>query len=221
MKIMGKIQVKRPPTIREEVYKYLRRKILTGDAPPGTRLVESKLAEEISTSRTPVREALHTLEMEKLIESNPRVGYVVRKITVDEVEEICEIRLALESLATKWASEKITAGQLARLEKIIEATEKAIQRNDTQAVVDLDTEFHDIICQASGSPRLNVMSQTLRDHMLRFRMKGLCDVDVAERSNQGHRMIVEAIKNKDINEIELAVRFHLNRTMKDLKERIE
>jgi DNA-binding GntR family transcriptional regulator len=127
----------------------------------------------------------------------------------------------LEALATKWASEKITVGQLARLGKIIEATEKAVQRNDTQAVVDLDTEFHDIICQASGSPRLNVMSQTLRDHMLRFRMKGLCDADVAERSNQGHRMIVDAIKNKDINEIELAVRFHLNRTMKDLKERIE
>lgn len=220
MRIMEKIQVERPPTIREEVYKYLRRKILTGEAPPGTRLVESKLAEEISTSRTPVREALHNLEMEKLIESIPRVGYVVRKISVDEVEEICEIRFSLESLAAKWAAQKITAAQLKRLDKIIDATEKAIQKNDNQAVVDLDTEFHDIICQASGSLRLNVMSQTLRDHMLRFRIKGLCDTDVAERSNQGHRMIVDAMRNKDIKEIELAIRFHLNRTMKDLKERI-
>jgi DNA-binding GntR family transcriptional regulator len=178
------------------------------------------LAEEISTSRTPVREALHNLEMEKLIESIPRVGYVVRKINVDEVEEICEIRFSLESLAAKWAAQKITAAQLKRLDKIIDATEKAIQKNDTQAVVDLDTGFHDIICQASGSLRLNVMSQTLRDHMLRFRIKGLCEADIAKRSNQGHRMIVDAIRNKDINEIELAVRFHLNRTMKDLKERI-
>ena len=217
---MEKIQLERPPTIREEVYKYLRQKILTGEAPPGARLVESKLAEEISTSRTPVREALHNLEMEKLIESIPRVGYVVRRISFDEIREICEIRLALESLATRWAAERITAAQLTRLAKIVEATEKAIQRNHTQAVIELSTEFHDIICQASGSLRLNLMSQTLRDHMLRFRMSGLCDADVAERSNQGHRMIVAAIISKDAKEIEAAVRFHLGRTMEDLKEKI-
>jgi DNA-binding GntR family transcriptional regulator len=217
MNLLEKIEICRPPTIREEVYKILRQKILTGEAPPGTKLIEVKLAQEINTSRTPVREALHKLEMENLVESIPRVGYVVRKIGTQDVDEICEIRFSLESLAAKWASEKITSNQLARLEEIISETDRAIRLNETTPVIDLDTEFHDIICHASGSKRLIVMSQTLRDHMLWFRIKGLSIAHIAERANQGHRLIIDAIKSKNFSEIESAVWFHMDQTRKDLK----
>jgi DNA-binding GntR family transcriptional regulator len=149
-----------------------------------------------------------------------RLGYVVRKISADDVDEICEIRCALESLASKWASERITSNQLARLEEIISETEKAIRINDTYPVIDLDTEFHAIICRASGSRRSIVMSRTLREHMLWFRIKGLGVADIAQRANQGHRMIVEAIKSKNYNEIESAVWFHMDQTRKDLKGRM-
>lgn len=216
MAILEKITLKRSPTMREEVFKHLRHKILTGEAAPGTKLNEVLLADEIGSSRTPVREALHNLEMEKLIKSVPRIGYIVREIEREEVEEMIEIRIALETLATKWASEKISPPDLDRLGNNIIQTENSIRRKDIPRVVELDTEFHDIICKASKSQRIEEISQTLRDHMLRFRMVGLGMAEIAERSNAGHRRIVDAIKSKNMKKIESAVRYHLNWTRKDL-----
>ena len=72
MEIMEDLEIKPRPVIREVVYEYLRNKILTGTIRSGERLSEGKLAQSINTSRTPVREALHKLEMESLIKSNPR-----------------------------------------------------------------------------------------------------------------------------------------------------
>ena len=218
MTTLNDISIKSPPTIREEVYKYLREKILAGQVAPGDRLIETKLAEEINTSRTPVREALHKLEMERLIQSIPRVGYVVRAITEEEVEEICEIRLAVETLAVKWASAKITSKEVKRLEKIIVLTNNHIMKSETQAVVELDTEFHNIICKASRSQRIQEISHNLRDHMLRFRIKGLSVPEIASRSNEGHHRILNALRKGDVNDIESAVSFHLNSTKRDVKK---
>ena len=221
MPILKKFQLEQPPTIREEVFKYLRHKILAGEIKPDERLIEARLAEEIGTSRTPVREALHKLEMENLIQSIPRVGYVVREITEEELDEILQIRLALESLSAKWAALKIRTEDLDRLDEIIELTDKSIEAGDMDAVIELDGEFHDIISKSSRSRRLEEMSQTLRDHMLRLRLKGLGVPEIAIRSNQGHRKIVEALKKKDPKEIEAAISFHLNGTRKSVSERIQ
>jgi DNA-binding GntR family transcriptional regulator len=98
---MKKLVIRPGKTIREKVYEYLREGILSGTIKAGGRLVESDLADSIGTSRTPVREALHTLEREGLVESLHRVGYVVRPISELEVSELCEIRLVLEALALR------------------------------------------------------------------------------------------------------------------------
>jgi DNA-binding GntR family transcriptional regulator len=214
--VLQKLIIQNYPTIREQVYDHIRRAILSGEIASDERLVEGKLSEELGTSRTPIREALHKLEMEKLVRPIPRVGYVVREITEEEIEEICEIRAALETLAAKWASTKITPKELARLERIVLMTDKHIERNETQVVVDLDTEFHDILCRAGKSRRLEEISQSLRDHMLKFRIKGLCFPEIARRSNEGHRHILQAIKSKNRKKIESAVRFHLGRTKDDV-----
>src|SRR4030042_1887168 len=78
-------------------------------------MVETRLAEEIRTSRTPVREALHMLEREGLLESIPRVGYRVKQIHWNEVEEVCEIRAVNETLAARWAMDRITHQELQAL----------------------------------------------------------------------------------------------------------
>ena len=84
--------IKDPISIRKKVYAAIREHILDGSFPPGERLVESRIAEQIKTSRTPVREALHLLESEGLLESIPRAGYRVKPLHWEEVEEICEIQ---------------------------------------------------------------------------------------------------------------------------------
>ena len=221
MPVLKKFQLEQPPTIREEVYKYLRHKILIGEIGSDERLIEARLAEEIGTSRTPVREALHKLEMENLIQSIPRVGYVVREITEAELDEILQIRLALESLSAKWAASRISAEELERLDDIIELTDQSIAAGEMDTVIELDGEFHDIISKASQSRRLEEMSQTLRDHMLRLRLKGLGVPEIAVKSNQGHRKILRALKKKDPVQIEAAVNYHLNGTRKSVSERIQ
>ncbi len=74
---MVRLVIKDSDTIRKKVYHHIREKILSGKIAPGERLIETRLAQDIGTSRTPVREALHSLELEKLIKSIPRVGYIV------------------------------------------------------------------------------------------------------------------------------------------------
>src|SRR5512136_2324873 len=103
---MRRLLIKKGKTIRRRIYDRLREQLLSGEIPPHVHLIETKIAKEIGTSRTPVREALHSLEIEGLIESIPRVGYVVKSIDAEEVEEICEIRAAIEGIAVRWAMEK-------------------------------------------------------------------------------------------------------------------
>ncbi len=216
MEIMNGFRIEPRPTIREEVYDYLRRMILVGKIRSGQRLMEGKLAEELRISRTPIREALSKLEMEKLIYPVPKGGYEIREFTEKEVKEICEIRMVTETLAAKWAAPKITSKEFERLDRIIQLTDKYIDRHESQKVVELDTEFHDIICIASRSKIIEEINRRLRDHMLMFRMKGLCVADIARRSNEGHRRIARALGKRDIKEIESAFKYHLTRTKRDV-----
>src|SRR5512136_1910356 len=116
---MRRLVIKNSETIRRKIYHHLREQLLNGEIPAQEHLVETKIAKAIGTSRTPVREALHSLELEGLIESIPRVGYVVKPLREEEVEEICEIRAAIEGVATRWAMKKAGRKLTAELRKNI------------------------------------------------------------------------------------------------------
>jgi DNA-binding GntR family transcriptional regulator len=119
--------IEHPVSIREKVYDYLRNEILSNRIPAGTRLVEGRLAKQINVSRTPIREALHILEMEGLVESIPRVGYRVKELRWEDVEELCEIRAVNEILAARWAMKRITPQELAAMKHNIDTAEAEIQ----------------------------------------------------------------------------------------------
>ena len=105
---------------------------------PHQHLIEAKIARDIGTSRTPVREAFHSLELEGLFESIPRVGYVVKPISEKEVEEICEIRAAIEKLAARWAMGKAHGKLVGELKKNITASEERVSKGDVRSFVDMD-----------------------------------------------------------------------------------
>jgi DNA-binding GntR family transcriptional regulator len=167
---MKKLVIKESKTIRRKVYDFLREQLLSGEIPPHERLIETKIAQEVGISRTPVREALHNLEMEGLIEAIPRVGYVVKPISKDEIEEICQIRTINECLAARWAMQRITPKELQALEKNLSVSEAEVKKGNPRSFVELDAEFHEIVARASGSERLLELCQTLRRHMLRYRI---------------------------------------------------
>jgi len=171
-----KLVIERTDTIRRKVYSHLRAQILSGEYAPQERLFETKISDEIGASRTPVREALHSLELEGLIECLPKVGYVVKSISDQEVAEICEIRGLIEGLAARWAVEKAR-------EKLIEELKKNIVVSETKTT------------------------------------QGVAHVyatDNVVRAIEGHKGILEALEKGEAEEINQAIRRHLEQSKKDI-----
>jgi GntR family transcriptional regulator, rspAB operon transcriptional repressor len=210
-----KLVIKDSPTIRRKVYKYVREAILSGEIGPNERLIEAKIAAEIGTSRTPVREALHSLEIEGLVESLPRIGYMVKAISDQEVVELWEIRFLIEGLAARWAMEKAGDRLIRELKKNIESSEKLVARGDISTIADVDAQFHEIIARLSGGKRLLELSQTLRRHALRYRIESMYLPNTALRAIEGHRAILNAIESGDADAVTATLRRHLDQSKAD------
>lgn len=213
---MRRLIIKDTKTIRRRVYEHLREQLLNGEIAPPEHLIEARIAKELGTSRTPVREALHSLELEGLIESIPRVGYVVKPISGQEFEEICEIRMAIEGVAARWAMEKANKKLIEELKKNISISDLKVSRGDAKAFIDLDARFHEIIARHSGSQRLLELAQTLRRHMLRYRIQSIYSVDNVLRAIDGHRGVLRAIEKRDLEEVNKAIRHHMEQVKKDV-----
>jgi DNA-binding GntR family transcriptional regulator len=179
-------------------------------------MIEAKIAKELGTSRTPVREALHSLELEGLIEAIPRVGYVVKAISEQEVEEICEIRMAIEGVAVRWAMEKAHKKLVEELKKNISLSDEKVSKGEVKAFVGMDARFHQIIARFSGSKRLRELAQTLRRHMLRYRIQSIYSVDNVLRAIEGHKGILRAIEKRSLEEVNKAIRYHMEQSKRDI-----
>jgi DNA-binding GntR family transcriptional regulator len=213
---MKKLVIKDSDSIRRKVYNHLREQILSGQIAPQQRLIETKIAQEIGTSRTPVREALHNLEVEGLIESIPRVGYRVRFLNSTEVEEICAIRATIEGMAADWAMNKAPGKLVTELKENIAQSEKAIARGAVKAFVELDAQFHESIARLSGGQRLLELAQTLRRHMLRYRIESIYTLDNVRRAIDGHKGILLAIEKADRPGVGQAISAHLDQSKRDI-----
>jgi DNA-binding GntR family transcriptional regulator len=212
---MKKLVISKDITIRRKVYNHIREMILSGAIAPNERLIEAKIADKIGTSRTPVREALHSLELERLITSMPSVGYMVKPISEEDVSQICDIRAILEGLAARWAIEKAHKKLIKDLSKNIASVEAEAEKGNVKAFVELDGQFHEIISKHSGSDRLLELTQTLRRHMLRYRAQSIFLKDVVLRAIDGHKGILEAIETGDIQKVNEAINRHLEQSKKD------
>ena len=103
--------------LRDVVFNTLRKAILKGELKPGERLMEIALAERLGVSRTPVREAMRKLELEGLVVMIPRRGAQVANITEKDLNDVLEVRIALENLSIENACARMTEEQLAELKK--------------------------------------------------------------------------------------------------------
>lgn len=212
-----RLVIKDPISVRKKVHAAIRNHILDGTFPPGERLIESGIAEQIGTSRTPVREALHLLEKEGLLESIPRAGYRVKPLRWEEVEEICEIRVVNETLAARWAMKRITPKELLALENNLAIAEHEVTHGNPKAFVHRDAEFHEILVRASGSERLYELCELLRKHMLRYRVESLFLPETGLRAIGGHRRILDCIRAADEKGLVKAVRDHLEWVKRDVQ----
>lgn len=196
--------------IRDVVYESLRKTIISGVIPVGERIVEKEYAERLNISRTPVREALRRLELEELVEYLPRIGVVVKRISIEDVIEIYKIRHNLEVLATNSAMENITEQEIREIEELLDLTERKNKEGNVEEVVKLFGVFNSKIYEASRMKRLASMISRLNEYLQRFRNISIAENERREKALREHREILKAIKEKNKEDIDDIIKKHLD-----------
>lgn len=207
--------------LRDVVFMSLREAILKGDLKPGERLLELQLADKLGVSRTPIREAIRMLEQEGLAVTIPRRGAEVAKMTLKDMEDVLEIREALDELAVKIACVKISEEQFDMLIEKKLAFEASTQTREVKKIAEADVSFHDVIYEATGNPKLVSMLNHLREQVYRYRVEYIKNeknhpVLIAE-----HEAIVEAIRERDVEKAALAMQVHVKNQAVAVKEVIQ
>jgi DNA-binding GntR family transcriptional regulator len=207
--------------LREVVCETLRDAIRKGILKPGERLMEIQLAEELGVSRTPVREAIRKLELEGYVIMMPRRGTYVANLSIRDVNEVFEIRTSLDSLASGLAAERITDEELERLQRLLVLISEYVETNDMEKIVETDTEFHDLLYQASRNTRLVGIIFNLREQLTRFRTTSMAFPGRLAATLEEHRRIVEAIAQGDVKEAQAAAEYHMEKSEQTLLASME
>lgn len=194
--------------LREQVRDVLLERIVSGAYPPGSRLVETRIAEELGVSQAPVREALRDLEQLRLVVHESFRGCSVRAMSAADLLEAYPVRSALEGLAARLAATRIADDELVRLAELIEAMRRATRAVDPAAETAADAEFHATIVQAAHNSVLTRQWEQLLPHARTFislTMPASAHGDLADR----HLPILEALRSRDEQLAESAMHAHL------------
>lgn len=205
-------------SIADTVFDRIEADILNGTLPPGELLTELKLCELLSVSRTPVREALNRLRQEGLIEESGK-GAVVVGITDRDLDDIYEIRLRVEGLATAMCAEVITDGELKQLEETVALQEYYTSRRDSDSIRNLDSEFHRLIYSFCGSRILSELLSDLHRKVQRFRRSSVEDPDRARAAVKEHGEILDALRSRDRDRAERLAVAHIKNAWSSIKKR--
>ena len=174
----------------------LRERIFSGELSAGSDHLESELASLLEMSRTPVREAVLTLESQGLLELRPRKGVRILPLSPDDMAEIYDVLTELEGLSAEQAA---LAGyderDLAFLARAIDDMDKAIAASDLDAWADADDRFHAELVRLGRNSRIATIVGMMSDQVRRARMTTLFMRPLPTKSNEDHRMVYDAIRN--------------------------
>src|SRR5262249_13702474 len=145
---------------KEQAYVELKRRILRGDFVPGSFLSERQIAGQLAMSKTPIRAAVERLETEGFLAISPQQGVVVRELSIHEIADHFEIRLALEPFVLRHLAGTLTPAQVDLLEENLTAQHASFQRRAIESILELDAGFHILLCRFHGNREiLRVMEQ--------------------------------------------------------------
>jgi DNA-binding GntR family transcriptional regulator len=207
------IAIQRSQSLRQQVYQALKQIILQGDLASGERVVETKLAEQLQVSRTPIREAIGQLKQEKLIVSQPNGGFKVATLSARDAIQLYDCRIALEQLSVGSACENITSKQLDQLEQCILLAENSVQsksdKSDTLKLLEIDYQFHHLIAKSSGNQWLLTLLEQVFDKMALLRVQTTKHNPQVLEISLEHKQVYDAIALRDINLAQETITEHL------------
>lgn len=203
-------------SLSAKVFQILRDDILAGKYKVDEELKEQTIANELGVSRTPVREALRQLELERLIRIVPNRGAFVEGITLKDIKDIYQIRMNLEGLCASWAALNATEEQLQELEENVFLAEYHANKQNWNQMFELDNRFHEIIYQACGSKELHHLLKDYHQYVMRVRSATLHNPERVKKCKEEHRYIVEALKERSPEKAEAAAKLHIANTIANM-----
>jgi DNA-binding GntR family transcriptional regulator len=190
----------RPVTLRHRIVEVIRQAITAGDLSPGDRIVELKLAKQLGVGNTAVREALFELERAGLVTRIPNKGSFITKMSLEDAQQVFQIRKELEGLAVELAAEHASAADLDMLQGFVDAMKTAAEASDFEHFYQNDLEFHRTLWQLSRNRYLASSLETLVVPLFAFfliRTRVDYKVDLLG-SAQRHRQLLDGIKKRDV-----------------------
>lgn len=204
-----KAGVGRDIPLRDQAFEKIRKRIICLDYAPGQYLSEAQVSKELGLGRTPVRQAFDRLMLMNMISILPRKGVMVSPISLDEIDQIIEVRLVNETHCTALAAERATAEDIEEMEDILAEAEIASEARDRERLMELDKEFHRIIARAARNKVLGDLLANLHDRSLRFWFISLGDEAHLKCVGAEHKAIYEKIRDRDPEAAATAAREHI------------
>lgn len=192
-----------------QVHALLRQRILRLQLKPGEALSEKELSVQLGVSRTPVREAFIRLSEEGLVDIFPQRGTLVSPIRMDEIKEAQFLRDILETAIVRRAAQNIDVTSLLQIEANLQRQKISLQQKDYSEFMELDEEFHRLLCQSISLPRAWRVIQAVKGQLDRVRFMGLPQPGHADLMVQQHGAIYDAIRSGDAEQAEVEMRTHL------------
>ena len=203
--------------LREQIKDVILQRIVSHDYPPGARLVETRIAQELGVSQAPVREALRDLEQLGCIVHEPFRGCSVRAFSAEELLEAFPVRAALEALAARLAAERITEDELLQLADLLETMRAAARRGDAHDQSQANAAFHATIVRAAGNATLERQWAFLEPFSRTYLTVSQPGLDLLALSER-HVPILDALRARDGDAAAEAMHRHLMDAAELLKE---
>lgn len=210
------------PSIAEAAAERIREAILSGSYAQGQRLSDLHIAEELETSRGPIREALKLLQAEGLVvQKQPHRGVYVTSVSADDMRETCELRVALESHAVRLLASRSRDTNLSALYGIVDKMDKAAAEGNQLRVSQLDMDFHEALCRLGGGQRLYEVFE--REILNTLGLFGLDAIAYRPESDMGRefRPLLESIQAGDGERAARFIEEHVRRACSLLGDTLE
>jgi len=204
-------------TYQQQAYDLVKARIMNLGLKPGQYLTDRQIADELNISRTPVRGALRLLEHEGFLIGEPRRGWKVYSLSLEDIHEIFDIKVALEGMITRQAAECDDEEKRAALTDVMERMKQAGAVNDDEAWRQADIELHDTMFSMCSNERAAQIIRNLNEQWWRVRIGFLAMQGRIERSNPEHEAIVESVLAGDGERAERLMCVHLNNVREELE----
>lgn len=208
-------------TLSDTAYDLIKKDIVTCVLDPGQFIGQAELAEKFGVGLTPVREALRRLTQEGFVRVVPRMGYIISQITPQDIHEVFELRLILESAAARLAASRALDSTLSQLEQTAGYTYTFKERQSYIGFLNHNADFHISIAASTGNQRLALMVAKMMDELTRVFHLGLDLRDSAEEMRADHQSLVEALRQRDPDLAEERVRAEITRSRERVLEALK